>query len=75
MYTEKALKLNREPRGGVLTVEKSPSIQEIQKLLGLDSIQPIHLTLSDEEDTKEKENELKDWYEYELREFFESERN
>lgn len=69
---EKPVTLSRKPHRGVLAVEKNPSIEEIEKILGIDSVQPIHLTPSDAEDTEGKEKELRDWYEYELREFFET---
>ncbi|PFQ62882.1 hypothetical protein COD20_27000 [Bacillus cereus] len=70
---EKVPTLSRKSRKGVWTVKKdTPDIQEIERLLGIDSVRPIPLTPSDEEDTKEKETELRDWYEYELKKFFES---
>lgn len=74
LLEEKEVKLVRRSRKGVLAVEKTPNVNEIEKILGFDSVKPIHLTPSDEEDTNEKEKELRDWYEYELTKFFEESR-
>lgn len=68
----KPVKLVRETLGGVVTVEKTLSVKEIEKALGFDSVQPIRLTPSDEQDTNSKEAELRDWYEDELKAFYES---
>jgi hypothetical protein len=56
----------------VFKVEETPSVSEIEKMLGFDRVQPIHLTPSDATDTQGKDQELRDWYEYELKKFFEA---
>lgn len=56
----------------MLTLNKPRDIRDIEKDLGIDQIKPITLTPSDSEDMNEKEQELRDWYEHELRKFFES---
>ena len=48
------------------------SIKEIEKALGLDNVKPIQLTSSDANDMQDKKDDFKDWYEYELRQFFTS---
>lgn len=45
-------------------------IEEIEKELGIDKIQPIALTQSDADDMKGKENEMQQWYEQELRTYY-----
>jgi hypothetical protein len=67
---EKSVTLKRKSRRGVLTMKETPTVREIEKMLGFDSVKPINATPSDSEDMNEKELELKDWYEYELKKFF-----
>jgi hypothetical protein len=68
---EKPVVLSRKSRKGVYMVEETPSVREIEKMLGFDKVRPIPLTASDAADTQEKDQQLKDWYEYELQKFFE----
>lgn len=67
---EKPVVLSRRNRKGVFKMEETPSVREIEQMLGFDSVQPIRLTPSDQEDTNEKEEKLRDWYEYELKKFY-----
>lgn len=46
------------------------TIQEIEKELGFDNVEPIHLTKSDAQDRIDKGEDFQDWYEEELREFY-----
>jgi hypothetical protein len=71
---EKNVALKRKGRKGVYTLESTPNTKELEKILGFDHVQPIHLTASDEKDTMEKEKVLREWYEYELKKFFEESR-
>ncbi len=43
------------------------TVQEMQKALGLDKIEPITLTPSDAADFRQKGDPFKEWYEQELR--------
>lgn len=40
-----------------------------EELLGINEVEPIRLTLSDSQDTIEKEDDLREWYEDELNKF------
>lgn len=51
-------------------MEKQPSILEIERALGLDSVKPIRITPSDEADFLEKADDFRDWYESELKELY-----
>ena len=46
------------------------TIEEIEKELGLDNVVPIQLTKSDEQDRLDKNEDFQDWYEQELREYY-----
>lgn len=50
--------------------KKEPTIREIEKALGFDTVTPIILTFSDAKEFEEKGDPFKEWYEDELREFF-----
>jgi hypothetical protein len=67
------LKLVKDDYKGAVNVSKRLSVEEIEKKLGIDQTKPIQLTPSDEVDMKSKDDDLKDWYEDELREFYERE--
>ena len=47
------------------------SVYDIEKILGIDNIEPIHLTESDAKDRLDKTEDFSDWYEEELRNFYE----
>lgn len=64
------LKLTKYQKGAVNMQTKRLTVEEIEKKLGIDKVQPIRLTPSDEADMIDKEDEMRDWYEDELREFF-----
>lgn len=51
---------------------KKLTIQEIEKELGFDKVQPITLTPSDTKEFEEKNDPFRKWYEDELRKFYES---
>ncbi|WP_261134773.1 hypothetical protein [Bacillus sp. Marseille-Q3570] len=58
-------------KGAVQVVaRREPSIEEIEKMLGIDQVRPIQLTPSDAEDMMEKEEELREWYEDDLKELY-----
>lgn len=46
------------------------SINKIEKELGLKSISPVHFSKSDIDDRANKNEDYSDWYEEELREFY-----
>lgn len=46
------------------------TIEEIEQELGFDKVQSIQLTKSDSQDRIEKDEDFQDWYEEELREFY-----
>lgn len=48
-----------------------PSIEEIEKRLGLDTIQPIQLAPGHAKDLEEDEDTCRKWYEEELRKLYE----
>jgi hypothetical protein len=49
--------------------ERGNNMKEIEKMLGFDSVTPINATPSDSDDMINKDQELKDWYEEELKRF------
>jgi hypothetical protein len=51
----------------VISLKETPSVREIEKMLGFDSVMPINATPSDSADMIDKDQELKDWYEFELK--------
>jgi hypothetical protein len=70
LLAEKSVSLNRRSRRGVMSLKETPSVREIEKMLGFDSVMPINATPSDSADMIDKDQELKDWYEDELKKFF-----
>jgi hypothetical protein len=56
---------------GVATMKKL-TIQEIEKELGFDKVQPIALTPSDTKEFEEKNDPFRKWYEDELHKFYEN---
>lgn len=65
------MKLAKDRQKGAVNMPgKRLSVEDIEKRLGIDKAEPIHLTSSDEQDMKEKDEEMRDWYEDELREFY-----
>jgi len=57
------------PQGGSSMARKT--IQEMEKELGFDKVNPIALSPSDGKELKEKGDPFKDWYEEELRSLYE----
>jgi hypothetical protein len=65
---------SRQPKEEIIMPDK-PSIEEIEKRLGIDKakIRPILASPSDIKDLEEKGDTFRDWYEEELRTLYEEE--
>lgn len=66
----KSVTLNRTPLIGEMKLKSSLSVAEIEKKMNFNTILPIQTTLADEQDMNEKKEELRTWYEDELRQFY-----
>ena len=67
---DKSVSLRRVSHKGAMKIKDTPNLEEIEKIMKFDEIQPIQLTPSDEQDMNNKNEDLHNWYEDELREFF-----
>ncbi|RNF40403.1 hypothetical protein [Planococcus salinus] len=66
----KSITLKRTPLKGEMKRNTNLSIDEIEKEMRFNNIQPIQSTPADEQDMNDKSEELRNWYEDELRQFF-----
>ena len=63
-------------RGGARSMDKKPTVEEMEKALGLDKIKAIQVISADvAEDMKEKGDPFRHWYEEELTRLYNDERN
>ena len=62
----------KESRGGDARMRQKPTVEEMERALGLDKIGVIYVNSGDDaKDMAEKGNAFADWYEEELRERYE----
>ncbi len=62
----------KESKGGVAQVERKPTIEEMERELGLDRCDVIYVNSGDDaKDMAEKGDAFADWYEEDLRERYE----
>ena len=62
----------KESKGGVAQVEEKPTIEEMERALGLNECGVIYVNSGDDaEDMAQKGDAFADWYEEELRERYE----
>jgi hypothetical protein len=53
------------------TMEEKLTILEIEQILGFDKIKPIYVSPGEQADIDEEGDVFREWYEQELREFYE----
>jgi len=67
---DKVHKRSRKQPKEEISMPKNFSVEEIEKELGFDKVRPISVSPSDEKDMLEKGDCFKDWYEEELRAYY-----
>jgi hypothetical protein len=67
---ENVHKRSRKQPKEEISMPKELSVEEIEKELGFDKVRPIYASPSDEKDMLEKGDCFKDWYEEELKAYY-----
>ncbi|KSU83426.1 hypothetical protein GA0061096_2681 [Fictibacillus enclensis] len=69
--THQRARYAKSSEGVSVVMQERKDIEEIKEILGFNNTEPIALSPGDREDAEEKGDAFAEWYEEELREFYE----